>query len=193
MLAAPPGAGQPATGDAVGRCLVSVAEVELGEDALHVVLDRVLADHQTLGDRGVGKARRHQLQDVQLSSRERFLANKALDLCLYLGNSTGGTQFCPPGRAHPRSLPRSVGVERDHRRGAQAEVSLQVAGDASYVTLQLAGPEHQPGSLEEEVQIAALDVQQALQSENIESPGGRIVRGPSELGVRTMGRIEHVK
>jgi HAE1 family hydrophobic/amphiphilic exporter-1 len=41
--------------------------------------------------------------------------------------------------------------------------------------------------------LTAFDVQQALQSENIESPGGRIVRGLTELGVRTMGRIEHVK
>lgn len=40
--------------------------------------------------------------------------------------------------------------------------------------------------------VTALDVQHALASENIESPGGRIVRGPSEMGVRTMGRIEHV-
>jgi len=36
------------------------------------------------------------------------------------------------------------------------------------------------------------DVQRALISENIEAPGGRIVRGVSELGVRTMGRLESV-
>lgn len=36
------------------------------------------------------------------------------------------------------------------------------------------------------------DVQNALVSENIESPGGRIVRGPTELGVRTLGRVEQV-
>ncbi len=59
VLATPPGAWKPATGDAVGGRLVSVAEVELGEDALHVILDRVLADHQTPGDLGVGVARRH--------------------------------------------------------------------------------------------------------------------------------------
>jgi hydrophobic/amphiphilic exporter-1 (mainly G- bacteria), HAE1 family len=40
--------------------------------------------------------------------------------------------------------------------------------------------------------LTAQDVQTALVSENIESPGGRIVRGPSELGVRTMGRVEQV-
>jgi hypothetical protein len=56
MLAAPLGAWQPATGDAIGSCLVPVVEVELGENALHVILDRVLADHQTLGDLGVGDA-----------------------------------------------------------------------------------------------------------------------------------------
>jgi hypothetical protein len=37
---------------------VSVAEVELGKNALHVILDRVLTDYQTLGDLGVGEARR---------------------------------------------------------------------------------------------------------------------------------------
>ncbi len=37
------------------------------------------------------------------------------------------------------------------------------------------------------------DVQRALVAENIEAPGGRIVRGPSELGVRTMGRLESVR
>ena len=40
--------------------------------------------------------------------------------------------------------------------------------------------------------LSAQDVNQAVQTENIEAPGGRIVRGPSELGVRTMGRIENV-
>jgi hypothetical protein len=59
ILATPLGAWEPATGDAIGSRLVPVMEVELGEDALHVILDRVLADHQTLGDLGVGEARRH--------------------------------------------------------------------------------------------------------------------------------------
>jgi HAE1 family hydrophobic/amphiphilic exporter-1 len=36
------------------------------------------------------------------------------------------------------------------------------------------------------------DVQTALVAENIEAPGGRIVRGPTELGVRTLGRLEAV-
>jgi hydrophobic/amphiphilic exporter-1 (mainly G- bacteria), HAE1 family len=27
----------------------------------------------------------------------------------------------------------------------------------------------------------------------VESPGGRIVRGPSEVGVRTMGRVESIE
>jgi HAE1 family hydrophobic/amphiphilic exporter-1 len=31
--------------------------------------------------------------------------------------------------------------------------------------------------------------QHAIQNENVEIPGGRIVRGPSEVGVRTMGRV----
>ncbi len=36
------------------------------------------------------------------------------------------------------------------------------------------------------------DVQTALVAENIEAPGGRIVRCPTELGVRTLGRLEDV-
>ena len=40
--------------------------------------------------------------------------------------------------------------------------------------------------------LSAQDIERALRSENIESPGGRIVRGPTELGVRTLGRLEHV-
>ena len=41
--------------------------------------------------------------------------------------------------------------------------------------------------------LSAQDVQRAVQTENIETPGGRIVRGPTELGVRTLGRVEHVE
>lgn len=38
--------------------------------------------------------------------------------------------------------------------------------------------------------LTAQDVERAVRSENIEAPGGRIVRGQSEIGVRTMGRVE---
>ncbi len=41
-------------------------------------------------------------------------------------------------------------------------------------------------------QLTAQDVERAIQTENIESPGGRIVRGTNEIGVRTMGRVENV-
>ncbi len=41
-------------------------------------------------------------------------------------------------------------------------------------------------------QLTAQDVERALKAENIEQPGGRMVRGPSEVGVRTMGRVEEV-
>jgi HAE1 family hydrophobic/amphiphilic exporter-1 len=41
--------------------------------------------------------------------------------------------------------------------------------------------------------LSAQDIERAVRSENIEAPGGRIVRGPSELGVRTMGRVEAVE
>jgi HAE1 family hydrophobic/amphiphilic exporter-1 len=40
--------------------------------------------------------------------------------------------------------------------------------------------------------LTAQDVERAIRSENIEMPGGRIIRGPSELGVRTMGRVQTV-
>ena len=80
MLATPLGAWQPATGDTIGSCLVSAVEVQLGENALHVILDRVLADHQTLGDLGVGEARRHQLQHFQLSGSQLFFGPEGLSL-----------------------------------------------------------------------------------------------------------------
>ncbi|HWQ56641.1 MAG TPA: efflux RND transporter permease subunit [Bryobacteraceae bacterium] len=40
--------------------------------------------------------------------------------------------------------------------------------------------------------LTAQDVEQAVRSENIEAPGGRMVRGLSEVGVRTLGRVEQV-
>jgi len=40
--------------------------------------------------------------------------------------------------------------------------------------------------------LTAQDVERAVRSENVEAPGGRIVRGPQELGVRTMGRVENI-
>ncbi|MCC6586657.1 MAG: efflux RND transporter permease subunit [Bryobacterales bacterium] len=40
--------------------------------------------------------------------------------------------------------------------------------------------------------LTAQDVERAVRTENIEMPGGRIVKGASELGVRTMGRVESV-
>ncbi|MBI5086325.1 MAG: efflux RND transporter permease subunit [Acidobacteria bacterium] len=40
--------------------------------------------------------------------------------------------------------------------------------------------------------LTAQEVERAIRSENIETPGGRIVRGPQEMGVRTMGRVENI-
>jgi HAE1 family hydrophobic/amphiphilic exporter-1 len=40
--------------------------------------------------------------------------------------------------------------------------------------------------------LTAQDVEAALKAENVEAPGGRIVRGSTELGVRTLGRVEEV-
>lgn len=37
--------------------------------------------------------------------------------------------------------------------------------------------------------FTVLDVRNALQRENIEAPGGRMIDGPQELGLRTLGRI----
>src|SRR5215467_910853 len=37
--------------------------------------------------------------------------------------------------------------------------------------------------------FTVLDVRQALQRENIEAPGGRMITGPMELGLRTLGRV----
>lgn len=41
--------------------------------------------------------------------------------------------------------------------------------------------------------LSAQDVERAVRSENVEAPGGRIIRGPQEVGVRTMGRVEQVE
>lgn len=40
--------------------------------------------------------------------------------------------------------------------------------------------------------ITINQLQQAIQAENVEIPGGRIVRGEAELGVRTLGRVDAV-
>ena len=37
--------------------------------------------------------------------------------------------------------------------------------------------------------FTVLDVRSALQRENIEAPGGRMITGPQELGLRTLGRV----
>jgi hydrophobic/amphiphilic exporter-1 (mainly G- bacteria), HAE1 family len=41
--------------------------------------------------------------------------------------------------------------------------------------------------------LSAQQVQSAVMSENVEAPGGRIVKGTSEMGVRTLGRVESIK
>ncbi|HEY3443940.1 MAG TPA: efflux RND transporter permease subunit [Paludibaculum sp.] len=41
--------------------------------------------------------------------------------------------------------------------------------------------------------MTAQEVERAVRSENVETPGGRIVRGPQEMGVRTMGRVENIQ
>jgi len=42
-------------------------------------------------------------------------------------------------------------------------------------------------------QLTAQDVSRAVVAENIEAPGGRMTRGSSELGVRTLGRITSIE
>ena len=41
--------------------------------------------------------------------------------------------------------------------------------------------------------LSAQQIQSAVMTENVEAPGGRIVKGGSELGVRTLGRVESIK
>lgn len=41
--------------------------------------------------------------------------------------------------------------------------------------------------------LTAQEVERAVRAENVETPGGRIIRGPQEMGVRTMGRVENVE
>ncbi len=41
--------------------------------------------------------------------------------------------------------------------------------------------------------MTAQDVERALRAENVEAPGGRIVRGATEVGVRTLGRVENIE
>lgn len=41
--------------------------------------------------------------------------------------------------------------------------------------------------------LTAQEVERAIRSENVETPGGRIIRGPQEMGVRTMGRVENIQ
>jgi HAE1 family hydrophobic/amphiphilic exporter-1 len=40
--------------------------------------------------------------------------------------------------------------------------------------------------------ITINEVQRAIQNENVEIPGGRIIRGQAELGIRTLGRIDAI-
>ena len=40
--------------------------------------------------------------------------------------------------------------------------------------------------------LSAQEVERAIRTENVEAPGGRIVRGASELGVRTLGRVKDI-
>jgi HAE1 family hydrophobic/amphiphilic exporter-1 len=41
--------------------------------------------------------------------------------------------------------------------------------------------------------LSAQQVESAVRSENVEAPGGRIVKGTTEVGVRTMGRVESIR
>ncbi|HBY63247.1 MAG TPA: AcrB/AcrD/AcrF family protein, partial [Solibacterales bacterium] len=41
-------------------------------------------------------------------------------------------------------------------------------------------------------QLTAQEIERAVRTENIEAPGGRIIRGANEMGVRTLGRIENI-
>src|SRR6476660_3694065 len=72
-----------------------------------------------------------------------------------------------------RAIPRVDGVGSVDLNGGQ-ERQIRVLLDAQKLTSH---------------NFTVLDVRDALQRENIEAPGGRMITGPQELGLRTLGRV----
>jgi len=72
-----------------------------------------------------------------------------------------------------RAIQRVDGVGSVDLRGAQAR-QIRVLLDAQKLASH---------------NFTVLDVREALQRENIEAPGGRMINGPQELGLRTLGRV----
>ncbi len=72
-----------------------------------------------------------------------------------------------------RAIQRVDGVGSVELQGGQAR-QIRVLLDAQKLTSH---------------NFTVLDVREALQRENIEAPGGRMINGPQELGLRTLGRV----
>lgn len=72
-----------------------------------------------------------------------------------------------------RAIQAVDGVGSVHLTGAQGR-QIKVQIDAQRLTAQ---------------GLTVVDVREALQRENIEAPGGHLIRGPQELGLRTLGRV----
>jgi hydrophobic/amphiphilic exporter-1 (mainly G- bacteria), HAE1 family len=72
-----------------------------------------------------------------------------------------------------RVIQRADGVGSVELQGGQAR-QIRVLLDAQKLTSH---------------NFTVLDVREALQRENIEAPGGRMINGPQELGLRTLGRV----
>jgi hydrophobic/amphiphilic exporter-1 (mainly G- bacteria), HAE1 family len=72
-----------------------------------------------------------------------------------------------------RAIQRADGVGSVALNGGQAR-QIRVLLDAQKLTSH---------------NFTVLDVREALQRENIEAPGGRMINGPQELGLRTLGRV----
>src|SRR5580698_211902 len=72
-----------------------------------------------------------------------------------------------------RAIQRVDGVGSVELHGGQAR-QIRVLLDAQKLTAH---------------NFTVLDVRDALQRENIEAPGGRMITGPQELGLRTLGRV----
>jgi hypothetical protein len=100
-----------------GRPPAPVAQVELGQQAAHVGLDGGLADHQVLGDLGVGHAPCHQAEHLQLAGGQAVeggragggrvgqLGDEAVE---QLPGHRGGEQRVPGGD-HPDRLDQVLG------------------------------------------------------------------------------------
>src|SRR5262249_39321039 len=81
-LERPPG--QPAAGHAVSRGFMPIPQMQFGEDALHMVLHRVLADHEPRRYFGIGEPGDDQLEHFHFAGSGRFIWWQGLRLAAKL-------------------------------------------------------------------------------------------------------------